>query len=411
MNDFTYPPIAEYAYNLPDEKIAKYPLEQRDSSKLLVYKNQEIIDSSFSQCVNFLPSGSLMVFNNTKVIQARIHLHKSTGAHIEIFCLEPHTPSNYEQNLSATQHCTWHCLVGNAKKWKQEPLYTTIHIANTEITFTATKKEIADNSYSIEFSWTGGHTFGEVLEAIGKLPIPPYLHRETEDIDIIRYQTMYAQQHGSVAAPTAGLHFTPEVLQACTNKNIPHNYVTLHVGAGTFKPVTSTHVNQHRMHREYFTVQATCIQDIIQHQSHIIAVGTTSVRTLESLYWIGVKLHLNMAHPFEISQWEPYQLPQHISVEQSLTAILDWCNSHNIQSIEAYTQIMIIPGYSWNIVSTMFTNFHQPQSTLLLLVASFIGEQWKSIYEHALNNNYRFLSYGDSSLLCRTQTMSECCNV
>jgi S-adenosylmethionine:tRNA ribosyltransferase-isomerase len=400
MIDFTNTSIAEYSYNLPDKKIAKYPLEQRDSSKLLVYKNSTIIDSSFSKCIDFLPSGALLIFNNTKVIHARILLQKETGAHIEIFCLEPHTPSNYEQNLSATATCTWHCLVGNAKKWKQEPLQTTITIANTLITFTATKKEVSHNSYCIEFSWTGGFSFGDVLEAIGKIPIPPYLHRDTEDIDVLRYQTMYAQHKGSVAAPTAGLHFTPEVISACKQKNISSAFVTLHVGAGTFKPVSVQTIDKHEMHREYAIVTKNCIEQLLKHLPSIVAVGTTSVRTLESLYWIGVKLHGNLPHPFEIAQWEPYSLPQNVCVEQSLQAIIAYCTTNNVTHIEAYTQIMIIPGYSWKIVSAMFTNFHQPQSTLLLLVAAFTGNQWKKIYNHALVNNYRFLSYGDSSLLC-----------
>lgn len=400
MIDFTNTSIAEYSYDLPDNSIAKYPLEQRDSSKLLVYTNHTITDSVFAECTNFLPAHSLLVFNNTRVIQARIFLQKTTGAHIEIFCLEPHTPSNYEQNFMATQSCQWHCLVGNAKKWKQEPLYTSFTIGNSTIDFKAEKKQIHEQSYIIEFSWTGNNTFSEILEAIGNIPIPPYLNRETEAIDIVRYQTMYAQSQGSVAAPTAGLHFTTKVMEACTQKQIQSEFVTLHVGAGTFKPVSNSNFTEHSMHREFFTINKQCIETMLHHIQSVIAVGTTSVRTLESMYWIGVKIKLSLPLPFEIKQWDPYELPQHISVSDSLQAILTYIESNKKQSIEAYTQIMIIPGYSWKIIRAMFTNFHQPQSTLLLLVAAFVGSNWKTIYTHALSNNYRFLSYGDSSLLC-----------
>jgi len=390
--------ITDFSYELPDEKIAKHPLENRDASKLLVYSKGTIVDETFKHCVDYLPENSLIIFNNTRVIHARIILQKATGARIEILCLEPHNPSNYEQSFAQTNECSWKCVVGNAKKWKDEPLH--IEIPNTNTIFTAEKGERTEDGFIITFRWTGEKTFSEILEQIGKIPIPPYLNRESEEDDNIRYQTIFAENNGSVAAPTAGLHFTPEVLATFPSKRIEVDKVTLHVGAGTFKPVKTELYTNHIMHQELCIVKKTLVQNILKHLPLITAVGTTSVRTLESLYWTGVKLHIDpKADIAHLSQWEAYSLPQDISTKDALTAILNYLEAHNSQEIQYYTQIMITPKYKFKLVTSMFTNFHQPQSTLLLLISAFIGDAWRDMYKHALENNYRFLSYGDSSLL------------
>ncbi len=389
--------ITDFSYDLPDEKIAKHPLKNRDASKLLVFKKGQIIDEAFKNCFEYLPEKSLVLFNNTRVIHARIILQKSTGARIEILCLEPHTPSNYEQSFAQTGECSWKCVVGNAKKWKDEPLQAKI---SEETIFTAEKGERTEDGFIVTFRWNGSKTFSEILEQIGKIPIPPYLNRESEDDDNIRYQTIFAENNGSVAAPTAGLHFTPEVISSFAQKQIETDKVTLHVGAGTFKPVKTELYTDHIMHQELCIVKKSLIQNILNHLPLITAVGTTSVRTLESLYWIGVKLHTNpQADINHLSQWEAYNLQQNISAKDSLNAILDYMEQHNLQEIQYYTQIMITPKYQFKLVTSMFTNFHQPQSTLLLLISAFVGDAWKDMYKHALENNYRFLSYGDSSLL------------
>ncbi|MCQ2959157.1 MAG: S-adenosylmethionine:tRNA ribosyltransferase-isomerase [Bacteroidales bacterium] len=390
--------ISDFSYELPDEKIAKHPLEKRDASKLLVFRNDEIFDETFKNCINFLPENSLVIFNNTRVIHARIILQKSTGAKIEILCLEPNNPCNYEQSFAKIGECSWKCVVGNAKKWKDEPLHATLDENN--IVFTAEKGERTEDGFIVTFRWNGNKTFSEILEQIGKIPIPPYLNRESEDDDNIRYQTIFAENNGSVAAPTAGLHFTPEVLSTFPRKNIEVEKVTLHVGAGTFKPVKTELYTDHIMHQELCIVKKTLVQNILKHIPLITAVGTTSVRTLESLYWIGVKLYNNTQTDIShLSQWEAYNLPQDISTKDALTAILTYMEMNNLREIQYYTQIMITPKYKFRLVTSMFTNFHQPQSTLLLLISAFIGENWKTIYKHALENKYRFLSYGDSSLL------------
>lgn len=394
------PKITDFSYDLPDEKIAKHPLEQRDASKLLVYKNGKIIDESFVNCANYLPEHSFIVFNNTRVIHARIILSKPTGAKIEILCLEPHEPKNYEQSFAQIGECSWKCVVGNAKKWKDEPLQLTIQGDTSDIHFSATKEETTNDGFVVTFRWDSVHTFSEILELIGKIPIPPYLNRESEEIDNDRYQTIYARLNGSVAAPTAGLHFTDRMMEKFKEHKFETGYVTLHVGAGTFKPVKTELYTEHIMHQELCIVKKELIECIISHLPLITAVGTTSVRTIESLYWLGVKLCVDpQAKIYHLSQWEAYELPQNISVRDSLNAIIQYMNAKDIQDIEYYTQIMITPTYKFKLVHSMFTNFHQPQSTLLLLISSFIGPVWKDIYEHALLNNYRFLSYGDSSLL------------
>lgn len=391
--------IANYSYVLPDEKIAKHPLENRDASKLLVYCNGKIIDETFKNCINYLPSKSLVIFNNTRVIHARIIMQKITGAHIEILCLEPFSPRNYEQSFAQVGECSWKCVIGNARKWKNELLQTTIHVGK-DIHFSAEKGEATEDGFVVTFRWSSEHSFSEILEIIGKIPIPPYLNRESVESDNERYQTVYAEFFGSVAAPTAGLHFTTEVLESFSSKNLDIDKVTLHVGAGTFKPVKESDFQKHVMHQEMCIVKRSLIENIIAHLPLITAVGTTSVRTLESLYWNGVKLCVNPdADISHLTQWEAYELRQDISLIDALNAILVYMDEYYLQEIRYYTQIMITPSYKFRLVKSMFTNFHQPQSTLLLLVSAFIGENWRDIYKHALENNYRFLSYGDSSLL------------
>lgn len=391
--------ISNFSYNLPDEKIAKYPLKERDLSKLLVYQNNSITDTIFSNCIDYVPTNSLVIFNNTKVIHARIKLKKHTGALIEIFCLEPSEPEEYEQIFSSKNRCCWNCIIGNAKKWKDEKLEISFQISEILCTFTAVKKMQNNETYIVEFSWNTHHTFSEILDCIGLVPIPPYLHRESESSDSEQYQTVYAKHEGSVAAPTAGLHFTDSVISNLKNKNISMCNVTLHVGAGTFKPVKTENYTEHSMHHEYFSISRDVLQQIISTK-FITAVGTTSVRTLESVYWLGVKLITKGDESIhELSQWDAYNLPQNISVKDAISSIIEYMDSKNKQEFNAYTQIMIIPGYTFRIVSAMFTNFHQPQSTLLLLISAFIGDNWKAIYSHALESEYRFLSFGDSSLL------------
>lgn len=390
--------IEQYNYHLPDYKIARYPLSQRDSSKLLVYSNNTIIDSVFSQASKYIPEKSLLVFNNTRVIHARMQFKKITGARIEIFCLEPHTPHDYQQILSETQTCTWYCIIGNAKKWKHEPLQLQITINGVDILVTATLLETFSDSYCVNFLWNGGVCFGQILETIGEIPIPPYLSRKSEALDGVRYQTVYAEAQGSVAAPTAGLHFTPEVLESFLHKQMREMFVTLHVGAGTFKPVQAENYREHVMHREFFTVSRSVIESL-RNCKFCVAVGTTSVRTLESLYWIGVLLFAGNSWSGELGQWDAYSLPQNVTLDHACMSLLKYMDTNKLDFFYAYTHIMIVPGYTFRVVRAMFTNFHQPKSTLLLLVSAFVGDAWKKIYEHALVSDYRFLSYGDSSLL------------
>lgn len=394
--------IEDYNYNLPDERIAKYPLKERDSSKLLVYKDRKITDANFRDLTNFLPSDSLLVFNNTKVIQARLHFQKATGAQIEIFCLEPYSPNDYQLNFQQTEACSWVCLVGNLKKWKEGKLTKEIVINKDKVNITASRTEAKEDSHIIIFEWDNTHyTFSELLEAIGELPIPPYLNRETEEQDKETYQTVYSKIDGSVAAPTAGLHFTPNVFSSLEEKSILTAEVTLHVGAGTFRPVKSEHIKDHVMHSELISVSKNTIEQLLIHKGTIIAVGTTSVRTLESLYYIGTMLANNPDGDINVTQWQPYEEKNNkLSAKEALLNILDYLNTHNLESLITHTQIIIAPGYQFKMVGGIITNFHQPQSTLLLLVSAFVGGgNWKGVYNHALDNNYRFLSYGDSSLL------------
>jgi S-adenosylmethionine:tRNA ribosyltransferase-isomerase len=393
--------ISDYNYNLPDERIAKYPLEQRDISKLLVYKNKTIAEHSFRSVIDFIPHDGLLVFNNTKVVQARLNFKRETGASIEVFLLEPITPIDYAQSFATTSSCRWKCIVGNLKKWKGDILR--LEIGGTSAILKVEKVGINGEGVEVEFSWTENLSFAKVVEICGRVPIPPYLNRKDEAIDKSRYQTVYAQPEGSVAAPTAGLHFTPELLQKIQQKGIETASVTLHVGAGTFKPVKAETIDEHEMHTEHFFVTKELLQSLLKKKGQVCSVGTTTLRSLESIYWLGVKVNmsLNESTILHISQWEPYSLSGSLSFDDSLNSLLNWMKINNKDYFEAETQICIVPGYTFKIVNILITNFHQPKSTLLLLVSAFVGEDWKRIYSYALENDFRFLSYGDSSMLIR----------
>ncbi|WP_102406877.1 S-adenosylmethionine:tRNA ribosyltransferase-isomerase [Parabacteroides bouchesdurhonensis] len=396
--------IEDYNYSLPDERIAKFPLAKRDESKLLLYRNGEVSESIFKHITDYLPQGSLMVFNNTRVIQARLLFQKETGAKIEIFCLEPVEPHDYALVFQQTERCSWTCLVGNLKKWKEGILSKTVIINETSIRLNAEKKHTCGDSHLIEFTWDNpSYTFAELLDATGVLPIPPYLHRETEKSDLQTYQTVYSKIKGSVAAPTAGLHFTPEVLADIDAHGIGREEVTLHVGAGTFKPVKSDTIEGHEMHTEFISVHRNSIEKIKNNSGKIIAVGTTSVRTIESLYYMGVTLANNpeaTSDELIVKQWMPYEMDNNrLSPEEALQNILDYLDKHQADKLVTATQIIIAPGYEFKLVKGIVTNFHQPKSTLLLLISAFVKGNWKLIYDYALKHDFRFLSYGDSSLL------------
>ena len=428
--------ISDYNYPLPEERIAKYPLPQRDSSKLLIYNKGKISHTTFRQIPELLPKGELMIFNNTRVIQARLHFRKTTGALIEVFMLEPYAPADYELMFQSQHECQWLCLVGNLKKWK-EGILTTEH---NGIHLSAEHSGTSGTSQIIRLSWDTDNSFAEIIDIFGELPIPPYLNRDTEESDKTTYQTVYSKIKGSVAAPTAGLHFTPAVLAEIDAHGIEREELTLHVGAGTFRPVKSELISGHDMHTEYVSVRLHTIERLLAHDCKAIAVGTTSVRTLESLYYIGCHI---LQHPdhvtdneLHVQQWEPYEdgivnkedglrnkedgikfkedeikikedgrkikedgLKITYTVRESLEAIRDYLISNHLNVLNASTQIIIAPGYTYKIVSRLITNFHQPQSTLLLLVSALVGEDWHRIYDYALANDFRFLSYGDSSLL------------
>lgn len=388
----------DYDYELPEERIAKYPLEQRDASRLLVYRHGEISDAHFRDVAALLPEGSMLVRNNTRVIRARLKFAKATGAVIEIFCLEPLEPAEVEQAFVTRGHSVWKCIVGNSKRWKEGSI--TCQIPSNGLILKATRLEQDGNTSTIRFDWEpADHTFAEVIESAGVIPIPPYLNRETESIDDTRYQTVYSIHKGSVAAPTAGLHFTPEVLADVEAHGHEIVNVTLHVGAGTFKPVQTENVEDHVMHTEHIVVEAQVIRHLAERSKSIVAVGTTSVRTLESLYWLGVKLLCGESIDDGLAQWDAYHLPQDYSAHDALTALADYLDKNDMAELHNQTQIMIMPGYKFRMVDALITNFHQPHSTLLLLIGAFVGMDWKKIYSHALETGYRFLSYGDSSLL------------
>ena len=397
--------ISDYTYELPDERIAKFPIAQRDHSKLLVYRHGEVSEDVFYHLPDYLPTGALMVFNNTKVIQARIHFRKETGALIEVFLLEPAAPSDYELMFQTHGHCEWYCLVGNQKKWKEGSLRRSLEVNGVTLTLQATRLGEHGTSQHIAFDWDNDKvSFAEILDAVGELPIPPYLNRETQESDKTIYQTVYSKIKGSVAAPTAGLHFTDQVLSELDAHGIDREELTLHVGAGTFKPVKSEEIGGHEMHSEYISVRKQTLEKLLRHHASAIAVGTTSVRTLESLYYMGVKLEQNpnlTEEQLHVNQWEPYQLSaeQEITPEKAIQNLLDYLKRNDLNTLHTSTQIIIAPGYQYKIVKMLVTNFHQPQSTLLLLVSAFVHGDWRKIYDYALAHEFRFLSYGDSSLL------------
>ena len=394
--------IDDFDYELPNGRIAKFPLAERDQSKLLVWKNGQITESSFRNISEFIPGKALLIFNNTKVIQARLIFRKKTGAPIEIFCLEPHEPSDYAQAFAQTQFCTWSCLVGNSKRWKVGEL----EYITPDMRCTAERISRLGETQLIRFEWDNPDwTFADILEKCGELPIPPYLNRKTEASDKETYQTIYSKIKGSVAAPTAGLHFTEVVFQSLQKKKIEREELTLHVGAGTFKPVKSKTLAGHEMHSEWFSVKKATIEQLINKEGPVFAVGTTSVRTLESLYYLGLILEKNPdAHPEELTvgQWTPYPEKENknpLSASAALKNLLNYMERNHLETLTTHTQILIAPAYSFKIVDGMITNFHQPKSTLLLLISAFTGGKWREIYDYALVNNFRFLSYGDSSLL------------
>ena len=403
--------ISDYNYPLPDERIAKFPKTERDTSKLLVYNKGIISDDIFYNLPSYLPQGALMVFNNTRVIQARMHFRKTNadgeqlGALIEVFLLEPFIPRSYELMFQTKGSCSWLCLVGNLKKWKEGTLTRQIEVKGHPVTVTATRGDIVGTSHQIDFTWDADIPFADIIDAMGELPIPPYLNRDTQESDKTTYQTVYSKIKGSVAAPTAGLHFTDRVLKAIDDCGIDREEVTLHVGAGTFKPVKSEEIKDHDMHTEYIAVRRQTLEKLIAHGGKAIAVGTTSVRTLESLYYMGLKVLRNPdieEEQLHVCQWEPYDNEEYgmsNSTVDALQALLSWMDRHNESVLHSSTQIIIAPGYEYKIVNMLVTNFHQPQSTLLLLVSAFVKGDWHSIYDYALSHDFRFLSYGDSSLL------------
>lgn len=398
--------ISEFNYPLPDERIAKFPLPVRDQSKLLLYRHGEITEDIFTSLPDYLPANSLMIFNNTKVIQARLHFHKETGALIEVFCLEPIQPNDYALNFQQTEHAAWLCMIGNLKKWKEGALKREITVKGKPLTLTAERGACHGTSHWVDFRWNNPEiTFADILEVFGELPIPPYLNRETQESDKETYQTVYSKIKGSVAAPTAGLHFTPRVLDALREKGVALEELTLHVGAGTFKPVKSEEIEGHEMHTEYISVNRSTLEKLVAHEGKAIAVGTTSVRTLESLYHIGVTLLHNpnaTEEDLHVKQWQPYETALETAATpavDALQAIIAYLDRHHMETLHSSTQIIIAPEYEYRIVKAMVTNFHQPQSTLLLLVSAFLHGDWRKIYDYALAHDFRFLSYGDSSLL------------
>lgn len=398
--------ISEFNYPLPDERIAKFPLPVRDQSKLLLYRHGEVTEDIFTSLPDYLPANSLMIFNNTKVIQARLHFHKETGALIEVFCLEPIQPNDYALNFQQTEHAAWLCMIGNLKKWKEGALKREVTVKGKPLTLTAERGACHGTSHWVDFRWNNPEiTFADILEVFGELPIPPYLNRETQESDKETYQTVYSKIKGSVAAPTAGLHFTPRVLDALREKGVALEELTLHVGAGTFKPVKSEEIEGHEMHTEYISVNRSTLEKLVAHEGKAIAVGTTSVRTLESLYHIGVTLLHNpnaTEEDLHVKQWQPYETALETAATpavDALQAIRAYLDRHHMETLHSSTQIIIAPGYEYRIVKAMVTNFHQPQSTLLLLVSAFLHGDWRKIYDYALAHDFRFLSYGDSSLL------------
>ncbi len=395
--------IEDFTYELPDERIAKYPLKYRDSSQLLSYNDGNIDKRSFSGIAELIPDDSLMIFNDTKVVPARLHFQRPTGAHIEIFCLEPVQPEEYVSMFAVTGCCRWKCIVGNIKRWKNDTLTLYNPMADKRIDEMGLKADLIERvgeTSIIEFSWAIDAPFSQVLEVCGTVPIPPYLNRNTEDVDLERYQTLYARYRGSVAAPTAGLHFTENVLESIRSKGVVTDTVCLHVGAGTFLPVKSSLVAEHTMHREPFVVTLELLERLIERKGKVVAVGTTSVRTLESLYYAGVSC-IEKGRPEDVGQWDPYSREYQYSTDEALNAIAGYLRANGLKELKIGTRIIIVPGFRFRIVDILVTNFHQPQSTLLLLISAFVDGDWRRIYDYALANDFRFLSYGDSSILFR----------
>ncbi len=395
--------IDDFTYELPEEKIATHPLPERDQSKLLIYKNEKISEDIYKNIAEHIAENSLLIFNNTKVIQARVLFKKETGGAIEIFCLEPYGKNEYTTTMSKTSSVKWKCMVGGAGKWKSGLLEKKILINNIEIILKAELKLKLTDAYMVEFNWQPSHfTFAEIIEQAGEIPLPPYIKRNIEEDDKVRYQTIYAQHKGSVAAPTAGLHFTENVFSSLKNKNIQHDFVTLHVGAGTFKPVKAHKMEAHEMHAEWINVSISTIENILRSEK-VIAVGTTSLRTIESLYWMGARVYEKSncdLDELEIKQWDTYEnTHQSVDKTKALNALIIWMKKNELETIFTRTQILIVPGYTFRIANGLVTNFHQPKSTLLLLVAAATNNKWKDIYDYALNNNFRFLSYGDGCLI------------
>ena len=394
--------INHFDYELADERIAKFPLEERSSSKLLVYDNGSIAESRFSSIADNLPKGATLVFNNTRVVRARIVMHKASGARIEVFCLEPHNPADYERAFAMRTESEWSCIVGNLKKWKEGEVGIDFEYKGKSHTLRAEITERGTREHIVKFRWSADCSFGELLEQLGRIPIPPYLNRDSEEIDNTRYQTVYARYEGSVAAPTAGLHFTPELIEQMRGRGFGFEEVTLHVGAGTFLPVKSEDAAEHPMHTEHFTVRLSTVENLLANYRSIVAVGTTSVRTLESLTALAWRIHTSGTPDTErvVGQWELYDIPAHFTGEMVLAILRDYMQREGVDQLKAATQIMITPlGYRFRIVRYIVTNFHQPKSTLLLLVSAYVGEDWRRIYRYALEHDFRFLSYGDSSLL------------
>ena len=395
--------INDYDYPLPDERIAKFPLAERDSSKLLVYRGGEISEKHFSDIPGELPDGSLLVFNNTKVVRARLVMHKPSGARVEVFCLEPHTPADYEHAFAVKGECEWSCIVGNLKKWKEGAVQIPFEYEGADYTLQAYIAERGTREHIVRFEWSAPMTFGELLEYLGRIPIPPYLNRESEEIDNTRYQTVYSRFEGSVAAPTAGLHFTEPLIERMKAKGFDFAEVTLHVGAGTFLPVKDEDATKHAMHTEHFDITLTTLRKLRANYGKIVAVGTTSVRTLESLTALAWRIKSDKAYDCAtVGQWELYDIPAEFTGEEALDILILYMEQNGLERLRAATEIMITPlGYNYRIVRNIVTNFHQPKSTLLLLVSAYVGDDWHKIYDYALSHDFRFLSYGDSSLLMR----------
>ncbi len=398
--------IEEYNYDLPDERIAKFPLPERDHSNLLIWRSGQITQRHFYNLGDELPEGALLVFNNTKVFRARLIMHKPSGARLEVFCLEPHAPADYENAFAVKGECQWRCLVGGLKKWKEGPLVIDFEMGGSECHLEAHRGEQVGKAHVITFRWNVDATFGQIIEHLGRIPIPPYLNRESQEIDNTRYQTVYSRVEGSVAAPTAGLHFTPRLIEELHSRGIQSEEVTLHVGAGTFLPVKESDATLHTMHTEHFEVSVATLRNLRAHLGRIISVGTTSTRTIESLVALGWRVMQGGTPEAErvVGQWEIYDIPAEVGGDQLIGALIGWMEQNGASTLKAATQIMITPHYRFRIIAGLVTNFHQPKSTLLLLISAIVGDEWHTIYRYAMDNGFRFLSYGDSSLLMIDKT-------